>query len=79
MVHIVLFFFKSGSRAEFKATLSVFSLFSDDTTTTATTDDVDDRRRDAGHGFVFVFVFFVVVRSTAKDARATGERAGTRE
>jgi hypothetical protein len=63
--------------SEFKATLSVFSLFSDDTTTTATTDDVDDRRRDAGHGFVFVF--FVVVRSIAKDARTTGERTGTRE
>jgi hypothetical protein len=65
--------------SEFKATLSVFSLFSDDTTTTATTDDVDDRRRDAGHGFVFVFFFFFVVRSIAKDARTTGERTGTRE
>ena len=43
MVHTVLFFFKSGFHAEFKATLSVFSLFSDDTTTRrptmSTTDD----------------------------------------
>ena len=75
MVHTVLFFFNSGFHAEFKATLSVFSLFFG-RHNDATTDDVDDRRRDAGGFFIF---FIVVVRSIAKGARTTGERTGTRE